>query len=207
MRNFNANALVGLALVLALSTLSISGCASQQQGLSERLDERTGVTTTALDSPITLVRQAPDLAVGSRDYAFVGPVEVNRMGKRSYYLWIGLASTVDRARTREVPPRPVSLSMIVDGVPLVIELEEERGDQGAQRYRTPLPVYGVYRAPVSLDIVKLLAHEDTLRLGLEGSRDAWMYEAWSGDSQAWLALLDWPIDSGEDQEAYTRRRW
>ncbi len=194
-----------LAAMLVAALLS-AGCASESALMSERLDERTGVTITALDVPVTLAREAPDLAYGSRDYAFVGPVEFNRMGQRSYYLWVGMATTVDRSRTREAPPKPLALSILAAGVPVVIELEEWHDGRGETLYKTNLPVYATYRAAVSLDIIKLLANADTLRIGLEGSIESWHYSTWSGTSQEWLALADWQVTSPVNREAHNRRR-
>jgi len=194
-----------VAAVLVVAFL-IAGCASESPLMSERLDERTGVTITALDVPVTLAREAADLAYSSRDYAFVGPVEFNRMGQRSYYLWVGMATTVDRSRTREAPPKPLALSILAAGIPIVIELEEWNDERGQTLYQTNLPVYATYRAAVSLDIVKLLANADTLRIGLEGTAESWHYSTWSGTSQEWLALADWQVTTPANREAYSRRR-
>ncbi len=193
------------AAVLAVAFL-LAGCASESPLMSERLDERTGVTITALDVPVTLAREAADLAYSSRDYAFVGPVEFNRMGQRSYYLWIGMATTVDRSRTREAPPKPLALSILTAGIPIVIELEEWNDERGQALYQTNLPVYATYRAAVSLDIIKLLANTGTLRIGLESIAESWHYSTWSGTSQEWLALADWQVTTPANREAYSRRR-
>ena len=206
MTNYSVSALARRFAPLLLASMLMAGCASKSPLMSERLDERTGVTITALDLPVTLAREAPDLAYSSRDYAFVGPVEFNRMGQRSYYLWIGMASTVDRSRTREAPPAPVALSILAAGVPLVVELEKWDDGRGQTLYQTNLPVYATYRAAVSLDIIKLLANADTLRIGLEGAAESWHYSTWSGTSQEWLALADWESTLPENREAYTRRR-
>ncbi len=191
---------------LVMAALVLAGCAAGKPLLTEHLDERTGVTITFLDAPLTLARDAPDLAVGSRDYAFVGPVEVNRMGQRSYYLWIGMASTVDRGRAREAPLEPIALSMFVRGVPLVIELDRWEDDQEQPFYGTAVPVYSTHRAAVSLDVIKLLAGEETLRIGLADEADTWQYSTWNGTPEAWLAFTEWPADMPTSREAYSRRR-
>ncbi len=192
--------------LLVMAALILTGCAAGKPILTEHLDERTGVTITFLDAPLTLTRDAPDLAVGSRDYAFVGPVEVNRMGKRSYFLWIGMASTVDRGRTREAPLEPIALSMFIRGVPLVIELDHWESDQEQPYYGTAVPVHSTHRAAVSLDVIKLLAGEETLRIGLADETDIWQFSTWNGTPQAWLALAEWPADMPTNPEAYSRRR-
>jgi hypothetical protein len=73
----------------------VSGCAGESGIKSaEVLDERTGITVGALESPIEFVQtiQGPALTPGKRiSFAYLGPVEWDRMGDISYGLWIQLA--------------------------------------------------------------------------------------------------------------------
>ena len=74
----------------------LGGCAatSVQQPV-EILDERTGVTIAALQRPLELTQR--DIAVGRRPgFAYIGPVEWNRMGSYTQGLWVHLAPGQDR---------------------------------------------------------------------------------------------------------------
>jgi len=78
----------------------------------ETLNETTGVTIATLSSPITLV-QTGLLAFHKRaSFAYLGPVEWNRMGNRRYGLWIHIAPGNDRqvADVRE----PGAVTLILD---------------------------------------------------------------------------------------------
>jgi hypothetical protein len=65
----------------------------------EVLDERTGMTLATLKDPIELLPtvQSATLAIGKRtSFAYLGPVEWDRMGTISYGLWIHIAPGSDR---------------------------------------------------------------------------------------------------------------
>jgi hypothetical protein len=65
----------------------LAGCASAPvDPLVESLDERTAVTVVALSEPLlfTSTRSTPSLP----DDVALGPVEINRMGEKTWYLWV-----------------------------------------------------------------------------------------------------------------------
>lgn len=77
---------IGLGLGL------LCACASQPSGKQmEQLDERTGVTVAALPEPIEFVASKPT-EIGKRaSFAYLGPIEWNRMGDIQSGLWVHLA--------------------------------------------------------------------------------------------------------------------
>ena len=98
------------AIVALVAGVMLSGCVSNSP-LSTRLDS-FGVTVVTLDDPIVLARPVPQLAAAARDYAYLGPVEMNRMGDRDYYLWVGLASTIDRKLINVAPADVQTLTLL-----------------------------------------------------------------------------------------------
>lgn len=79
----------------------LAGCAGQSTiKPAEVLDERTGMTVGALESPIEFVEKASDtagLANSQRmSFAYLGPVEWDRMGEITYGLWIHVAPGNDK---------------------------------------------------------------------------------------------------------------
>jgi hypothetical protein len=113
---------------------SIAGCASQPPGPSsgvfaaksvgksiEVLDEHTGMTLATLKEPIELLPsvQSTALAFGKRtSFAYLGPVEWNRMGTISYGLWIHIAPGSDRQAGDIHTPGAVTL--ILDDGPITL---------------------------------------------------------------------------------------
>jgi len=78
----------------------IAGCAGERPiNPAEVMDERTGVTVGALQEPMEFVAGLQDTApTGDRrvSFAYLGPVEWDRMGDISYGLWVHVAPGNDR---------------------------------------------------------------------------------------------------------------
>jgi len=99
-----------LQLAAALLTL-VSACATTPElQLEERLDEHTGVTITTLDRPIEFFCARPDQGIDAASFADLGLAEANRMGTRSYYVWI---SVLWGRTDPQVPgaPQPASITI------------------------------------------------------------------------------------------------
>jgi hypothetical protein len=105
-----------------LATLLVTGCVSTSTLVEERLDLGTGVTVTHSTAPVVLYRDNSAYAAHARDYVYVGPVEINRMGEYSYYLWLGIWSTVSDAERAFQRDGFESITLFADGEPLQLEL-------------------------------------------------------------------------------------
>ena len=79
-------------LLLAALAALVQGCAAEMER-SSRLDS-SGLTVATEASAVVFANPVRTFAAGARDYAYLGPVEINRMGDRQYFLWVGLASTI-----------------------------------------------------------------------------------------------------------------
>jgi len=114
--------LLSLAPILEL----MSGCTSQSALKPvEVLDERTGLTLASLEQPIELVPSAQSAALtfGKRTtFAYLGPVEWNRMGTIGYGLWIHIAPGNDSAAGDIRAPGAVTL--VLDDGPLTLSAIE-----------------------------------------------------------------------------------
>ncbi len=106
------------ALPLALLlTLQFAGCATTPpDAISEALDERTGTTLTRLAEPLELLALEPRGAKLD-PFAWLGPFETNRMGRRALYLWIAVPDENGLAARPElsIDGRPLQLSAAVAG--------------------------------------------------------------------------------------------
>ncbi|MFQ5634876.1 MAG: hypothetical protein ACE5G3_06060 [Gammaproteobacteria bacterium] len=137
---------VGVMAVLS------GGCSTvpADEPLRQRLDNTSGATVTTLAEPMAFFREEPTLAANLRDYIYVGPVEVNRSGRRVYLLWTAFSSTIDRGG-RAVVLAPEAAYLMLDGE--LMELARTRGrlDLGIRLYEPPIPtdqivVYRMTRA-------------------------------------------------------------
>jgi len=77
-------------ILCTLAALCACATTRPQPSLSERLDERTGITVTTLDRPLEFFCPLAEKGLDAASFADVGLAELNRMGTRSYYLWISV---------------------------------------------------------------------------------------------------------------------
>ena len=150
------------ALIVILAALT--GCAGSNTTVNTRLDT-SGLTVVTLDDVVVLSRATPHLTKSARDYAYLGPVEINRMGKLQHYLWLGMATTVDRSLARQPDTQATTLALILDGTPMSLPLnnwDTELLDEPP--YKTGVPVYASLGAPVSLDQVSRIASATSIEI-------------------------------------------
>ena len=171
------------------ATLCCSACASVAS-VNGRFDENTGLTVAWLNEPVVLSRSVPRIATAARDYAYVGPLQINRRGVIESYVWVGAASTVDRAAIGEALPVPATLVLVLDGVPMHLPLEDWVAEL-APPYRVAAPVVASRVARVAAAQLSRIAAARTVEAhlatadGVERS-----YALWSGSYGSWTRLLD-----------------
>jgi hypothetical protein len=89
--------LVGALLFGPCALLALDGCQGGGARTVESLDERSGVSVDALRRPIEFV-QSDSLELGKRaNFAYLGPLELNRMGSFGYALWVHVAPGTGKA--------------------------------------------------------------------------------------------------------------
>jgi len=141
-----------LLAVIAAGAIFASGCTSVPSAppIHQRLDSSTGETVTTLEEPLAFFRDRPMLAANSRDYVYVGPVEVNRSGDKRYMLWAEYCSTIDRfdGPGFGVPERAY---LMLDGEPMELVRAIREPEPGGRFYVAPVPggagvMYAVTRA-------------------------------------------------------------
>ena len=179
------------AIVALVAGVMLSGCVSSSP-LSTRLDS-FGVTVVTLDDPIVLARPVPQLAAAARDYAYLGPVEMNRMGDRDYYLWVGLASTIDRKLIDVAPADVQTLTLLLGGLPMTLPLADWAGGTDILPYEIGAPLYATFAARISLDQIQRIANADSVQVHfVSTSGDSRRYRLWQGEwtSWTWLAAAE-----------------
>lgn len=180
-----------VAILLAAATIvgqTLSGCANETL-LTSRLDSN-GLTIVTLDDPVVLALPVHQLAASARDYAYLGPVEVNRMGHRDYYLWVGLASTIDRKLVDVSPPGTQELTLLIDGSPVTLPLVDWVVDLDQSPYATSAPLYATYAAHASLDQIHKIANAESVEVHFVSASGAnRRYQKWQGEWSSWSLLV------------------
>ena len=170
---------------VALAGWLLFGCAANEP-VNSWFDEQSALTFVALNEPVVVARAVTRVSVAGRDYAYLGPLEMNQMGRRNRYLWLGMASTVDRALVGQQRPKAAQLFLTVDGLPMVFELTPWESADSALPYPVTSPVYQSYVTRASLDqIDRVAAAQDvSVRLVMEDGFAAG-YQLWDGQWLNW----------------------
>jgi hypothetical protein len=180
--------------VAPLLLVLLAGCAAEPP-VRSALDAQ-GRTETRATALVTLARPVPRFSEAARDYLYLAPVEVNETGTRRHYLWLGLATTIDRAWAGAEASEPATLVIVFDGVPVAIPLSP--WETAAPGFATPAPTYAVRRAQVTLDQLERLATGASIEVELvsaDGARAS--FDAWRGAWTDWL-----PFVTGIDAQSY-----
>ena len=168
-----------LSGTIAVGLLSLTACAVQEP-VATRLDS-SGLTIVTLREPVVLARPVPGLASSARDYAYVGPVEVNNMGKRDYYLWIGMASTVDREIAYTLPASADSVVLLVDGQPMTLTLADWPVRLDRPPYDAAVPFYARFAARASLHQIRRISEAESVDMHVIADTGTSMrYRLWEG---------------------------
>jgi hypothetical protein len=105
---------VGLLVTICMA----STLPAADERVREYVDEVTAVTITAPVDALIFARERMDLAANARDYITLTALEVNRAGKRSYFWFAYVWSTVDRRHTKQVLAPEDHLVLLADGRPI-----------------------------------------------------------------------------------------
>ena len=154
----------------------LMACAAQPTGELSWLDPQTGVTVTRSAEYIVFARDNSAMAAYARDFAYLGPVGVNRSGRHEYFLWVGLWGSM-RADLTAVRDAFESITIIADGEPMPLEVVGWiPGSIGISRPAYPHPVAAgadAYYA-VTIDQIRLIAEAATLEIRTGGSGSAYL---------------------------------
>ena len=168
------------------------GCATQRSGdVSSRLDTDTGVTYVTLARALGFADSQPQLTTSARDYVYLGPVEINRMGARQHFLWVGVATTIDRDLADATWPGTVAISFVLDGEPMVLPLQDwVATSRSSTPYDPPAPLLENLGVAVSVDQIALIARAKTLELRLHLANDRIRrFKPWGGNRRQWQSFL------------------
>lgn len=174
----------------AVAFLLLSACGSSGPLVKDRLDPLTAVTSTRVTVPLVLYRDKSARAAHARDYAYLGPIEVNRMGSYSYFLWLGIWSTISNDSVAAQRDGFESIVLFVDGEPLTLELQGWTPDRiGLSEPIYPKPVASAADAyyPITLDQIRLIARSSDIRLQADAGGST--FEMWSAQAAAMNSLI------------------
>lgn len=176
-----------MSVVCTVVATIAAACAAQVPNRSS-LDS-SGLTVVTQADAVMLARPVPALASGAQDLAYIGPVEINRMGQRRHYLWVALASTVDRNLLGVEPPHAVELALLVDNEPMTFSLSTWSTELDEPPYESNVPHYATFEATVSLDQIHRIARAGSVEFHiLDDAGVTARYRKWQRNWESWSAF-------------------
>jgi hypothetical protein len=179
------------ALLSGLLVLA-SGCQSAGNVI-ERLDGASGLTIVTDPALAVYARTETRFSRSARDYVYLGPVEVNERGRRDYFLWVGIASTIDRDFLEAESSVPDILYVDLRGAPVEFELtpwDQRMPRLAGRRIYDPAVKPGrIMAARVTRDQISLIAEgrPESVRVA-RADEPTIEYFLW-GDQVEWPAFL------------------
>ena len=180
-----------------LAALINTGCVSTSTLVEEKLDMGTGVTVTHATAPIVLYHDNSSYAAHARDYVYLGPVEINRMGDYSYYLWLGIWSTISDAERSFQRDGFESVTVYADGEPLQLELVGwtlESIGVSQPVYVKPVASAADAYYRVTIDQIRLIANAREIELHA-GTAPVRVYLMWDRQGSAHASMREF-VDRG-----------
>ncbi|NCF25358.1 MAG: hypothetical protein GWP60_12550 [Gammaproteobacteria bacterium] len=183
--------------VLIIMALPAAGCVSTSVLIEEKLDMGTGVTVTHATAPIVLYRDNSAYAAHARDYVYLGPVQINRMGDYSYFLWLGIWSTISDADRSYERDGFESITLFADGEPLQLELVGwtlESIGVSEPVYVKPVASAADAYYRVTIDQIRLIANAREIELHA-GTAPVKVYLMWDRQGSAHASMREF-VDRG-----------
>ncbi len=164
------------------------------------------MTVLTADEPMVFARTEGRYSRSARDYVYLGPIETNRRGTRDYFLWVGVATTLDRGYLAPDGDVPAAIIVDVQGEPMEFQLEpwSERAPSLSSYalYDTAVNIQSQLAARVTLHQLALLSSQglDSVRVGDSDGRTR-LYRRWQG-AENWHSFLQQtlapePIEIGQ----------
>ena len=174
------------------AALLLAACGGTDVLVANRLDPVMGVTVTSTTKPLVFYRDRSAQAAYAKDYVYLGPIEVNNMGQKNYFIWLGAWSSSDVADRSAQMDAFESVVVFADGEPLSLQVDgwtPESIGLSESTYVKPVAsaTDGYYR--VTIDQIRLMAEARDLEVRA-GSTQAQTYFPWdSASSTSMQAFL------------------
>jgi hypothetical protein len=180
-------------VVLGVSVAALlAACGSSAPTIKDRMDPLTGATVTRATVPLVLYKDNSARAAYARDFVYVGPLRVNRMGTYSYFLWLGIWSSIDNADISAERDGFDSIVIFADGEPLQLELQGwtlASIGVSEQVYGKPTASAADAYFAVTLDQIRVIAEARDIRLQGTGLH-ANAYDLWDNQKRAQSSIRD-----------------
>ncbi len=184
-----------MLLTSALAALAACATTHGDALLVERLDERSGLTVTTLDHPLEFFSPLPEQGLEAASFADVGLAETNRMGTRSYYLWVSVLWGRVGPHHLE-PPEFASIDIDAGGETLFFKLADQTNAPGHVRFYKPPADWSTELVfPLTTAQVRTLSHASAPSLRVETQAgESFVFSLWKPPTATLPAFADELLD-------------
>lgn len=175
-----------ISVLAVIPWLLLGACSSSTPLVEETLDSETGVTVLRVMPPVIFFRDISYRAANARDFVYLGPIEVNRMGRFEYFLWLGVWSTLDDFYAEPSRDGFESITLLADGEPMTLEATGwtlEAIGVGDPVYVAPVGSAADVYYRVTMDQIRLLAESRDIEIMTSSARVR-RYFPWDGYSSS-----------------------
>lgn len=150
----------------------VSACVAGQPAVVQKLDEMSAVTLTYGATPMVMSLDTPYGQSDDRRYLQVGSFEVNRMGGRTYFLWLGISGLESSAAAGSNAEAFASVTLLLENQSIDLDVVGwSHASLGIGE-----PIYKKLYAnsidayyPITLEQIQLLANSSNPKLRTSGS--------------------------------------
>ena len=139
------------SLQFALLLGFMSGCTFNE------MPPEGSIHVNTVEDVLTLVAPRPGLTALGNDYLFIAPVSIWYTRGTRHFLWLGLGSTIDRELTGLTAPLPEDIILMVDEIPMDIEIKPWSEFADTTPYDVNTPLYSAYGARMTLSQLDRIA--------------------------------------------------
>jgi len=178
--------------IASILIVSLLAACSSAPTVKEFFDSESSVVVNYTDTPIIFYIDRSGRAAFARDFVNVGPIQVNRMGDRRYYLWLGIWNTIDTANKESRAAEFELVTVYADGEPILLDLAGWTSEVvGASRPIYAKPVSSATEAyyEVTIDQIRLMAAATEIRIQTSGEPSA-SYEMWDRSTSSKRGLSE-----------------
>lgn len=154
------------------------GCTAVS-GLRQYLD-RTTAATILVGATTVFAHERPEVAANLRDYVDVTPIDVNRGGKRTLYLYCNVWSTIDRINEHRLLVAESKIGVVADGRMISMNSGKTLLEAGIGESPVPDPARSLRMAlgEVSVEALRSIARANDIYVRVESGTSVDVYRLW-----------------------------
>ncbi len=152
-----------LFVALLLPGLLLACATAESPASVSAFDETTGESLMHPPRPVVLLTKRPGLSAVGKDYLALSPVTVSGRGATSTWLWCAVSSSIDRTITGAPAPDVTSIVLVVDEVPMQLDIAPWSEAAGQSPFDLPADTHASFAARITGSQLRKIAMSTNLQ--------------------------------------------